>query len=226
MNELLADLKNSIIDMEPDKASDLTNRAVEEDYDPEIIMNQACISAMTAVGEEYDSGDRFVPGMLMSAEAMKESMDIIRPLLAESGVEPEGRIVIGTVEGDLHDIGQNLVAMMLEGAGFEVTNLGTETTADEFVDACKDTDPDLVGLSALLTTTRERMPEVIEALNDEGLRDQLQIIVGGAPVTGNYAEEIGADGYASDATSATRLATELVDETAQQSKRSKPLVVD
>lgn len=207
---VLDELKQSVIDMEVETATELTQKALDEGMDAEKVLNEALVPAMDAVGGQYEKGERYVPEMLLSAQAMKGGMQLLRPLLAESGVEPKGRIVIGTVEGDLHDIGQNLVSMMLEGAGFEVTNLGAETPADEFVSSVKDNSADILGLSALLTTTMTHMPEVIDALKADGVRDNLQVMIGGAPVSQDYAEEIGADGYASDASSAVKLAEELI----------------
>jgi len=207
---VLDDLKQSVIDMEVDKATELTQKALDEGLDAEKVLNEALVPAMDAVGDQYEKGERYVPEMLLSAQAMKGGMQLLRPLLAESGVEPKGRIVIGTVEGDLHDIGQNLVSMMLEGAGFEVTNLGAETPADEFVSSVKDNRADILGLSALLTTTMTHMPEVIDALKEDGVRENLQVMIGGAPVSQDYADEIGADGYASDASSAVKLAEQLI----------------
>jgi len=148
--------------------------------------------------------------MLVSAHAMKGAMEKLRPLLAQAGVKAKGKVVIGTVEGDLHDIGQNLVAMMLEGAGFEVHNLGTEVTADRFVEVAVEHRPDIIGMSALLTTTMIHMPEVIEALRSRGLRDEVKILIGGAPITQAYADKIGADGFAPDAASAVRVAAEII----------------
>ncbi len=207
---VLDELKQSVIDMEVESATELTQKALDEGMDAEKVLNEALVPAMDAVGDQYEKGERYVPEMLLSAQAMKGGMQLLRPLLAESGVEPKGRIVIGTVEGDLHDIGQNLVSMMLEGAGFEVTNLGAETPADEFVSSVKDNHADILGLSALLTTTMTHMPEVIDALKEDGVRDNLQVMIGGAPVSQDYADEIGADGYASDASSAVKLAEQLI----------------
>lgn len=207
---VLDDLKQSVIDMEVDKATELTQKALDEGMEAEKVLNEALVPAMDAVGDQYEKGERYVPEMLLSAQAMKGGMQLLRPLLAESGVEPKGRIVIGTVEGDLHDIGQNLVSMMLEGAGFEVTNLGAETPAEEFVSAAKDNNANIVGLSALLTTTMTHMPEIIDALKENGLRDNVKVMVGGAPVSQDYSDEIGADGYASDASSAVKLAEKLI----------------
>lgn len=203
------DIKQSIISMEPEKTAKLVEQALNEDLDPEKILQQGMVPAMDQVGDEYEKGERYVPEMLISAEAMKEGMKILKPLLTEAGIEPAGKVIMGTVEGDLHDIGQNLVSMMLEGAGFEVYNLGAETPADEFIEAVKEKGPHLIGMSALLTTTMTHMPEVIEALQENGLRKKVKVMIGGAPLTQDYADEIGADGYAPDAASATKLAKRL-----------------
>jgi len=165
---------------------------------------------MDIVGQEYENGDRYVPEMLISAEAMKGALNKLRPLLAKAGIEPRGVVVIGTVEGDLHDIGKDLVVVMLEGAGFEVINLGIETSAEAFVQAAKEHAPHILAMSALLTTTMVHMPEVIDALKEAGLRDRFKVIVGGAPVTQEYADNIGADGYAPDAAGAAKLASRLL----------------
>ena len=209
---VLEDLKQSVIGMEVEKAAELVQRALDEGLSAEEILNKALVPAMDAVGEQYERGERYVPEMLLSAHAMKGAMEKLRPLLAKSGVEPKGRVVIGTVEGDLHDIGQNLVSMMLEGAGFEVYNLGTEVSAERFVAGAKEYNADLVGMSALLTTTMIHMPEVIEALKENGLRDRVKVMTGGAPVTQEYADEINADGYAPDAAAAVKLAERLMAE--------------
>jgi len=207
---LYEDLKVAVIDMEVEKAVELTKKALDEGKKAEDIMNSSLVLAMDIVGEQYDKGEKYVPEMLLSAKAMKAAMELLRPLLVESGVKMRGKIAIGTVEGDLHDIGQNLVSMMLEGAGFEVINLGAETPADTFVESVKENKPDIVGMSALLTTTMLHMPEVIDALKEAGLRDQVKVMIGGAPVTQEYADEIGADGYAPDAASAVKLANKLL----------------
>jgi len=207
---LYEDLKVAVIDMEVERAVELTKKALDEGRKAEDIMNSSLVPAMDIVGEQYDKGEKYVPEMLLSAKAMKAAMGLLRPLLVESGVEMKGKIAIGTVEGDLHDIGQNLVSMMLEGAGFEVINLGAETPADTFVESVKENKPDIVGMSALLTTTMLHMPEVIDALKEAGLRDQVKVMIGGAPVTQEYADEIGADGYAPDAASAVKLANKLL----------------
>lgn len=207
---VLDDLNKSVVEMDVEKAEELTQKALDEGLEAEKILNESLVPAMDFVGEQYENGKRFVPEMLLSAKAMKSAMELLRPKLTESGVEPKGRVVIGTVEGDLHDIGQNLVAMMLEGAGFEVHNVGTETTAEEFVQAATDNKATIVGLSALLTTTMTHMPEVIKALQEAGLRDKVKVLIGGAPVDKDFCEEIGADRYASDASTAVRAANEVI----------------
>lgn len=207
---LYDDLKAAVIDMEVEKAVELTQKGLDEGKGAEEIMNSALVPAMDIVGERYDSGEIYVPEMLLSANAMKAGMEILRPLLVESGVKMKGKLVIGTVEGDLHDIGQNLVSMMFEGAGYEVINLGAETPAEAFVDSVKENKPDILGMSAMLTTTMLHMPEVVDALKEAGIRDGVKVIIGGAPLTREYADEIGADGYAPDAASATKLADRLI----------------
>jgi 5-methyltetrahydrofolate--homocysteine methyltransferase len=174
------------------------------------ILNNGCIAAMAEVGRLFEEGEMFVPEMLISARAMQAGMNILKPHLAEGEIVSAGKIVVGTVAGDLHDIGKNLVGMMMEGAGFEIVDLGTDVKPDDFVDACREHSPDLIGMSALLTTTMPAMTATVEALEEAGLRDRVKILIGGAPVTQAYADQIGADGYAPDASSATRKAKELL----------------
>jgi 5-methyltetrahydrofolate--homocysteine methyltransferase len=207
---MLDKVKQAVLDGEMEKAAELTKEAIAQGLEASQILDSALTPAMDIVGAEYERGDRYVPEMLISAEAMKSAMVVLKPLLAEAGVKARGKVVIGTVEGDLHDIGKDLVAMMLEGAGFEVINLGVEVTAEEFLKAAKEHEPDIIGMSALLTTTMIHMPEVIDALQQAGLRDRVKVIIGGAPVTQEYADKIGADGYAPDAASATKLAKSLL----------------
>lgn len=207
---MLDQLKQAVLEGNEEQAAALTQKALEQKVEPGKILNEALVPAMDIVGQEYERGDRYVPEMLISAEAMKAAMRVLKPKLVEAGVKARGKVVLGTVEGDLHDIGKNLVAMMLEGAGFEVVDLGTEVTAEQFVEAVREHGPELLGMSALLTTTMVHMPEVIEALTKAGLRDKVKIMVGGAPVTQEYATKIGADGYAQDAASAVDLAKRLV----------------
>jgi 5-methyltetrahydrofolate--homocysteine methyltransferase len=170
---------------------------------PEDILNQALISAMDYVGQQFEAGEFFVPEMLIAARAMQAGMNLLKPHLVEGGVESAGKVAIGTVKGDLHDIGKNLVAMMLEGAGFEVEDLGTDVPPTKFLEAALG-GAQVIGMSALLTTTMGSMTDVIEAIEDSNLRDKVKIIIGGAPVTDAYAQQIGADGYAPDASSAVR----------------------
>jgi 5-methyltetrahydrofolate--homocysteine methyltransferase len=182
-----------------------TKAALAAGMAPQMILNQALIRAMDEVGYRFEKGDFFVPEMLIAARAMKAGMDLLKPLLVDSGIDPVGKVVIGTVKGDLHDIGKNLVAMMLEGAGFEIVDLGTDVTPEAFVAAASGR-ADIVALSA----TMPSMEKIIHELNVSGLRDQVKIIVGGAPVTYEYAEKIGADGYAADASQAVKLAKTLI----------------
>jgi len=173
------------------------------------VLQGGLIAAMGEVGQLFEDGEYFVPEMLIAARAMKAGLAILQPLLVDSGVEPVGKVAIGTVKGDLHDIGKNLVAMMLEGAGFEIVDLGTDVAPDQFVAAVKD-GVNLVGLSALLTTTMPSMATTIQALDAAGLRDKVKVMIGGAPVTAEYARQIGADGFAPDASQAVTLAKSLV----------------
>ena len=207
---MLDAIKQAVRDGEMEQAVELTEKAISQGLKAQQILDEALTPAMDIVGQEYENGDRYVPEMLISAEAMKGALAKLKPLLADAGVQPRGRIVIGTVEGDLHDIGKDLVAMMLEGAGFEVINLGVEVPADTFIHAIKEHKSNILGMSALLTTTMVHMPEVIERLKEAGLREQVKIIIGGAPVTQEYAAKIGADGYAPDAASATKLAVSMI----------------
>jgi len=162
------------------------------------------------VGRRFKANEFYVPEVLIAARAMHAGMDIVNPLLAESGIEPRGRVLIGTVQGDLHDIGKNLVAMMLEGGGYEVIDIEVDVPADQFVAAVNEHSPNVVAMSALLTTTMPAMKDTIEALDAAGIRDQIKVMIGGAPVTQDYADEIGADGYAPDAASAVDLAADLM----------------
>ena len=203
-------IKDAVLKGEGEDAVRFTAEALVTGLEPSTILDKALTAAMAIVGEEYERGDRYVPEMLMSANAMKQALDELRPELVEAGIEPAGRIVIGTVEGDLHDIGKDLVGMMLEGAGFEVIDLGTNVDADSFVCAVQAHHPGVLGMSALLTTTMQRMPEVIAALDESELRATVKVMIGGAPVTNEFASTIGADGYARDAAAAVKLAKSLI----------------
>ena len=177
--------------------------------DAQVILNEALIPGMAEVGRLFEEGEYFVPEMLISARAMKSAMAILKPYLQQEDVKYAGTVVIGTVKGDLHDIGKNLVSLMLEGAGFQVKDLGSDVTPDKYVDAVRETHANLVAMSALLTTTMVNMKATITALEEAGLRNQVKVMIGGAPVTENYARQIGADGYAADASRAVTVARAL-----------------
>jgi 5-methyltetrahydrofolate--homocysteine methyltransferase len=209
-NDILEGIKLSIVNMDDQKAVELTKQALA-DHAAEEILNQALIPAMEMVGNEYEQGKKFIPEMLMAAEAMTAALDLLKPQLARSDVKKAGKVVMGTVEGDVHDIGQRMVCIMLEGSGFEVLSLGADVATSEFVHAVRTKNPDILGMSALLTTTAPRMKGVIEALQKEGLRGKVKIMVGGAILNQRLADEYGADGYAPDAAAATRLARALIE---------------
>jgi 5-methyltetrahydrofolate--homocysteine methyltransferase len=187
-----------------------TQSALADNVKPEDILHQACIPAMAEVGRLFEIGDKFVPEMLIAARAMKAAVEILKPLLVDSEANTLGKMVVGTVAGDLHDIGKNLVAMMMEGAGFEIVDLGTDVSAEKFVDAVREHQPELVGMSALLTTTMTSIGRTIDALTEAGLRDQVKIIIGGAPVNQDFADKVGADAFATDAGSAPRVVKTLL----------------
>ncbi len=187
-----------------------TKAALVENIPADDILHKACIPAMTEVGRLFEIGEKFVPEMLIAARAMQAAMGEIKPLLVETGTQTIGTVVIGTVAGDLHDIGKNLVGMMLEGAGFEIIDLGTDVSSEQFVEAVKQHQVNIVGMSALLTTTMPAIGRTVAALTEAGLREQIKIMVGGAPVTTDFAEKVGADAYAPDAGSAPRVAKKLM----------------
>ncbi len=174
------------------------------------ILYKACIPAMGEVGRLFEEGEKFIPEMLISARAMQAALNVLKPLLAQEGSRAVGKVVMGTVQGDLHDIGKNLVGMMLKGSGFEVIDLGTDVPPQRFVDAVRENAPDILGMSALLTTTMSAMEATIAELQEAGVRDQVKVLIGGAPITQKYANQIGADGYAPDASSGARKAKELL----------------
>jgi methylmalonyl-CoA mutase cobalamin-binding domain/chain len=190
---------------------ELTARGIEAEIPPETLLFEALIPALEEVGARFERGDFFVPEMLISGRAMTGALDLLRPLLADSGAQKVGTFLMGTVKGDVHDIGKNLVDIMLEGAGFEVIDIGVQVAPEKFIEAIHEHKPDVVGFSAFLTTTMPMFKVNIEAIEKEGLRDDVIIMVGGAPVTQEYADVVGADGYAADAASATRRAKELLE---------------
>jgi len=204
------ELAEAVIAGDVDRAEKLTKRAVDAGADPVEIITDGLTKGMGVVGARFKAGDMFVPEVLISARAMSVGMELVKPLILAGDVPSEGTVVIGTVKGDLHDIGKNLVAMMLESAGFNVINVGIDIEPEKFVQAVKDNDVDVVGMSALLTTTMLAMKTTIDQLKDAGLRDGVKVIVGGAPVSQDYADEIGADGFAPDGGAAIDLCKSLI----------------
>ena len=210
MSEILSEISTAVIEGNLDVIADLTQDALDDGLTAKQILDEGLMPGMDHVGAEFKAGNMFVPEVLRSARAMNSSMDLIKPLLAESGAEMTGKVLLGTVKGDLHDIGKNLVGMMCEGAGFEVQDLGKDIEPDAFVDAVKEFEPHVLGMSALLTTTMRSMEHTIKALEEAGVRDKVKVMIGGAPVTQTFSDQIGADGYASNAASAAELAKKFV----------------
>jgi 5-methyltetrahydrofolate--homocysteine methyltransferase len=210
MSEILQEISTAVIEGELDDIEDLTEDALDDDISAEDILNKGLMPGMDYVGVEFKAGNMFVPEVLRSAKTMQISMDILKPLLVESGVPMVGRVLLGTVKGDLHDIGKNLVGMMCEGAGFEVKDIGKDIAPESFVEAVKEFEPDVLGMSALLTTTMRSMESTIKVLEEAGVRDKVKIMIGGAPVTQAFSDQIGADGYASNAAAAAELAKKFV----------------
>jgi len=202
---ILEDLAAVVIKGDADAAKSLTEEAVSQNTSAEDILNMGLVAGMNVISGRFKNNEIFIPEVLVAARAMKAGMLIIRPLLAEASVESLGKIIIGTCGGDLHDIGKNIVAMLLEGAGFEVIDLGADVPKEKFIESAKKENPDVLGMSALLTTTMGFMKDMVEALEEAGLKDKIKVIVGGAPITQSYADEIRADGYAPDAASAVDL---------------------
>lgn len=202
-------LYDAVLEGDAKTAAQVTREAVDQGVDPQSLLSDYMIPAMDEVGHRFETNEYFVPELLIAARAMKQSLEIIRPLLVESGAEPAGKVVIGTVRGDLHDIGKNLVAAMLEGGGFEVTDLGVDVSPETFVEAVRSSGARIVALSALLTTTMPGMKETIGALDGAGMRQEVKVIIGGAPVTKKFADEIGADGFSETASGAVRVARGL-----------------
>jgi len=210
MSELLGRMAESLIAGKIDEVVNLTKEALDGGAAPADILDQGLLAGMDVVGQRFKAEEMFIPEVLRCAKCMHGAMDILRPLLAETGAESIGTLIIGTVKGDLHDIGKNLVGMMFEGAGFNVVDLGIDKEPQVFVDAIKEHKATLIGMSALLTTTMPKMGETITAIKEAGIRDQVKILVGGAPITAAFAKEIGADGYASNAASAVDKGKELM----------------
>ena len=209
MEGVLLDLYNAILEGQRDEAQANVESALGAGVPAGEVL-EAMVTAMGEVGRLFEEGEYFVPEMLIAARAMKTGMEILKPKLVDADIKPVGSIIAGTVKGDLHDIGKNLECMMLEGAGFQVVDLGTDVSPEAFVSAVQEHQPDFVAMSALLTTTMPNMQSTIDALKSAGVRDSVKILIGGAPITDAYAEKIGADGYASDASRAVKLAKSLV----------------
>jgi len=211
MADIWQEIASKLYEGQDQAVAALVQQALDQGMAPSEILQGGLITGMDEVGRDFKAGDLFVPEVLIAARAMHAGMDILRPLLVEGEVPSMGKCVIGTVQGDLHDIGKNLVKMMLEGAGFEIVDLGVDVKSSAFVDAVREHRPDVLGLSALLTTTMVYIGAVIEALEEAGLRHSVKIMIGGAPVTAVFSEQVGADGYAPDAASAVDTARELVE---------------
>lgn len=208
--DVVTQIRTNVIEGNAQATLELVKQALTNGIPAEQILNEGLIAAMAHVGKLFEEGEYYVPEMLIAARAMKGGLELLRPALAAAKVQAIGKIVIGTVQGDLHDIGKNLVAMMMEGAGFEVIDLGVDVTPEKFVEAINAHQPQLVGCSALLTTTMPKMKATINAIERAGIRSRVKVLVGGAPVTARYASEIGADAYAPDASAAASIAKSLL----------------
>lgn len=210
MEEILKKLFDAVLEGDFEGVKSNLQAALDAKLDPIVIMNDGMIAAMREVGCRFEEGDYYVPEMLIAARAMQSGMAILKPHLQQTDTKSSGKVVIGTVKGDLHDIGKNLVALMLEGAGFEIKDLGVDVPIEEFIRVVQEEKPDIVAMSALLTTTMQMMKQTIDAFEAAGLRDKVKFIIGGAPVTETYASQIGADGFASDASRAVNVAKSLI----------------
>lgn len=211
MKKLLEQIKDCILNFDRDSIVTRIQEGLVTGIQPEKILNGGMIAGMAEVGRLFETGEFFVPEMLMAAKTMQTGMTILKPHLVQAGVPSAGKVVLGTVQGDLHDIGKNLVSMMLEGSGFEVVDLGVDVPPERFVEAAQTNNAKIIALSALLTTTMVNMKSTIDALKEAGIRNNVKVMVGGAPLTDDYAREIGADGYAPDASRAMKLAKSLIE---------------
>jgi 5-methyltetrahydrofolate--homocysteine methyltransferase len=210
MDQTLEPIYKAVLIGDKDAATENVQAALDAGKDAGVILQEGLIPAMEEVGQLFEAGEYYVPEMLIAARAMQAGLALLKPLLVDSDIKPTGKVAIGTVKGDLHDIGKNLVGMMLEGAGFEIYDLGTDVPPEKFIGVINEEDVDILAMSALLTTTMPMMETTIKAVDEAGLRDAVKIIIGGAPVTNEYAEKIGADGFAPDASQAASLAKTLV----------------
>ncbi|MBW2411581.1 MAG: corrinoid protein [Deltaproteobacteria bacterium] len=212
MEELITEIKDIVVAGKHEEVEALVEKAIADGADLGELINNALIAAMDIVGQRFASSEIFVPEMLVSAMTMKKGLEIIKPLLKEAESQSKGKVVLCTVKGDLHDIGKNLVGMMLEGAGLEVIDLGVDATVDMVIARVKEMQPDVLGLSALLTTTMPEMEQVIETLKTEGIRDKVKVVIGGAPVGADFAAKIGADAYGEDAAEAVTIVRDLINQ--------------
>ncbi|MBL7083164.1 MAG: corrinoid protein [Candidatus Aminicenantes bacterium] len=210
--KIFEEIADEVVKGNSSSVEELTKKALSQNISAEEILNNGLVGGMGIVSEKFKNNEIFIPEVLISAKSMNTGLEILKPLLAEAKVKPLGKVVIGTVKGDLHDIGKNIVAMLLKGAGFEVIDLGADVPKEKFLEYVKKERADIVGMSALLTTTMVSMKETIQTLKDAGLRDNVKVIIGGAPVTESYAVQIDADGYASDAASAVDMSKKLLND--------------
>lgn len=207
---ILEDIQNCVLDGELDEIKDLVQKAVDEGIDPAAIINDGLIGGMNIVAPLFKSGEMFVPEVMESADTMNEGMQVVKPLITDADMPTKGRVIIGTVNGDLHDIGKNLVVLMMESRGYTVIDMGVDVKEEQFVEAIKEHKPDIVGMSSLLTTTMMKIDDTIKMINESGLRDQVKIIIGGAPISQEFADDIGADGYSEDASTAVELCDRMM----------------
>ena len=207
---ILEDIQNCVLDGELDEIKDLVQKEVDEGIDPAAIINDGLIGGMNIVAPLFKSGEMFVPEVMESADTMNEGMQVVKPLITDADMPTKGKVIIGTVNGDLHDIGKNLVVLMMESRGYTVIDMGVDVKEEQFVEAIKEHKPDIVGMSSLLTTTMMKIDDTIKMINESGLRDQVKIIIGGAPISQEFADDIGADGYSEDASTAVELCDRMM----------------
>jgi 5-methyltetrahydrofolate--homocysteine methyltransferase len=210
MEEKIQSVYDAVLNGAMADTSSLVQDALDAGYEADIILKEGLIAAMGEIGQKFETGEAYVPEMLISAKSMKFGLELLRPHLIEADIKPVGKVLIGTIQGDLHDIGKNLVGMMMEGAGFEVIDLGVDVKPDQIIEAIKEHKPDIVAMSALLTTTMGNMKTALSAMEEAGVKDELKVMIGGAPVTQEYADEIGADGFGVDASQAATLAKKII----------------
>ena len=207
---ILEDIQNCVLDGELDEIKDLVQKAVDEGIDPTTIINDGLIGGMNIVAPLFKSGEMFVPEVMESADTMNEGMQVVKPLITDADMPTKGKVIIGTVNGGLHDIGKNLVVLMMESRGYTVVDMGVDVKEEQFVAGIKEHKPDIVGMSSLLTTTMMKIDDTVKLINESGLRDQVKIIIGGAPISQEFADDIGADGYSEDASTAVELCDRMM----------------